>query len=253
MPEARSMRGTTVLLVEDSPSEREVLASYLSAQGIDVQAVGTAEEFRDAVEQRLPDVALLDVSLPEDARVEEGFALARWLRARSRLVGIIMVSGADGLVDRVLGLESGADDYVTKPFDPRELVARIRAVQRRLPRQAPPSGEAAEPAVPPGCVRVGAVVLDPARRVIVRRTGTEERLAAGEFELLSLLVRHPHRPLHRDWLLESTSGDAEPDALERAIDLRIMRLRRKVERDPAHPRAIRTVHGVGYVFVPEAE
>lgn len=252
------MTNPTVLLVEDHPFQRQAIQEYLASQSVGVVAVGSAEEFRRMVDAGLPDLAILDVRLPG----EDGFALARWLRARSPDVGIIMLTSADDLVDRVLGLESGADDYVTKPFVPRELLARIRAVMRRAgpraavpapPAPAPPapaSPAPAPPALPTDRVRVGTAVLDLERRMLLRPGGGEERLAAGEFELLHLLVQNPNRPLHRDWLLETTSGTDEPEAFERAIDLRIMRLRRKVEANPAHPRMIRTVRGIGYVYIP---
>ena len=234
--------GTTkVLLVEDHLFQRKAIHDYLAAQEIAVTAVADGEAFRQAVERELPDLALLDVRLAG----EDGLALARWLRARAPGVGIIMLTAADELVDRVIGLESGADDYVTKPFEPRELLARIRAVRRRRSQPAPA-------ALPPRQVRVGVVILDLDRRLLIGPDGAEDRLAAGEFELLQLLVENPNQPLHRDWLLETTAGGAEPEAFERAIDLRIMRLRRKVEADPAHPRALRTVRGVGYLFVPGA-
>ena len=163
-----------------------------------------------------------------------------WLRERSGRVGIIMVTAAGDTMDRVVGLESGADDYIAKPFEPRELLARVKSVLRRA---------AGGPAEGPR-VRIGRRVLDLERRVLVDPdVGGEERLTASEFDLLKIFAENPNRPLMRDWLLEVTAHrDAE--AFDRAIDLRITRLRRKVEIDPAHPEAIRTVRGVGYMFVP---
>lgn len=141
------MYGAKVLLVEDHPFQREVARQYLASQDLAVTAVGNGEEFRRVVERELPDLVLLDVHLPG----EDGVALARWLRARSRRVGIIMLTAADDVIDRVVGLESGADDYVSKPFEPRELLARIRAVLRRVePAQAAPEARSAEKgALPP--------------------------------------------------------------------------------------------------------
>ncbi|MCK8785168.1 response regulator transcription factor [Roseomonas sp. NAR14] len=237
------MAASELLLVEDDAFQRQAVGDYLTLQGLSVTSVADGAAFRRAVESRMPDLALVDVRLPG----EDGFTLARWLRARSEQVGIIMLTAADELVDRVVGLESGADDYVVKPFEPRELLARVRALLRRGQRAAAPAAPAAE-ARP--LIQVGAAMLDLERRILVGPAG-EERLTAGEYDLLRLLVENPNRPLHRDWLLEATArAGEEPEAFDRAIDLRIMRLRRKVERDPAHPEAIRTVRGVGYVFVP---
>jgi two-component system phosphate regulon response regulator OmpR len=256
---------TTVLVVEDDPFQRQAVQQYLRMQGMDVTAVEDAGRFRAAVEVALPDVALLDVGLPGG---EDGFSLARWLRARSPQVAIIMLTAASDLVDRVVGLESGADDYLTKPFEPRELLARVKAVLRRSGVGAgggtigaagagpagPPAGPAAAPtAWPPAasdCVAIGIALLHVTRRVLLLPDGAEEPLTPSEFALLRLLTEHPNRPLQRDWLLEATSETDEPEAFDRAIDLRIMRLRRKVERNPARPEAIRTVRGVGYMFVP---
>ncbi len=156
-----------------------------------------------------------------------------------------MLTAADDTVDRVVGLESGADDYVTKPFEPRELLARIKALLRR-------SAGAAEPPQLLTEHRVGTALLNLERRVLVLADGTEEKLAASEFDLLALLVRHPNRPLTRDWLLEQ-AAHREAEAFDRAIDNRIMRLRRKVEVDPSKPQAIRSVRGVGYMFTPATD
>jgi two-component system phosphate regulon response regulator OmpR len=254
------MTGTAmpaVLVVEDDPFQRQTVEQYLAMQGLRVAAVGDGAAFRAAVEAAMPDVVLLDVGLPGG---EDGFALARWLRGRSARVGIIMLTAAGDLVDRVVGLESGADDYIPKPFEPRELLARVKAVLRRsgggAAVPAAPGPGVAEtagpqrPALPPDCVAVGAALLHVTRRVLILPDGSEAPLTPSEFALLHLLVRHPNRPLQRDWLLEATSEGEEPEAFDRSIDLRIMRLRRKVERNPSRPEAIRTVRGVGYMFVP---
>jgi DNA-binding response OmpR family regulator len=191
----------------------------------------------------MPDLALLDVHLDEP---EDGFALARWLRSRSARVGIIMLTAAGDTIDRVVGLESGADDYVAKPFEPRELVARVKALLRRA------AGSTAEP--PPRLteVRVGTSMLDMQRRVLILADSTLSSLTASEFDLLRLFVETPNRPLTRDWLLE-TIAHRDAEAFDRAIDNRIMRLRRKVEPDPAKPEVIRSVRGVGYMFVPSSD
>ena len=225
-----------IVVVEDEAVQRQLLADYLLRQNFRVSALGDGTALRRLVEHELPALVMLDVGLPG----EDGFALARWLRERSSRVGIIMVTAASDTVDRVVGLETGADDYIAKPFEPRELLARVKSVLRRA---------TGTPAEGPR-VRIGRRVLDLERRVLVDPgEGTEERLAASEFDLLKIFAENPNRPLMRDWLLDVTAH-REPDAFDRAIDLRITRLRRKVEVDPAHPEAIRTVRGVGYMFVP---
>jgi DNA-binding response OmpR family regulator len=192
---------------------------------------------RRLVERELPALVLLDIGLPG----EDGFAIARWLREKSGRVCIIMVTAAGDTVDRVVGLETGADDYIAKPFDPRELLARIKSVLRR-------AGGAVT--MPTGSrVRMGRRVLDLEKRVLVDGDGIEEALAASEFDLLRLFAENPNRPLARDWLLEMVAH-RDIEAFDRAIDLRITRLRRKIEKDAAHPEAIRTVRGIGYMFVP---
>ena len=225
-----------IVVVEDKAVQRQLLADYLLRQNFRVSALGDGTALRRLVEHELPALVMLDVGLPG----EDGFALARWLRERSSRVGIIMVTAASDTVDRIVGLETGADDYIAKPFEPRELLARVKSVLRRA---------TGTPAEGPR-VRIGRRVLDLERRVLVDPgEGTEERLAASEFDLLKIFAENPNRPLMRDWLLDVTAH-REPDAFDRAIDLRITRLRRKVEVDPAHPEAIRTVRGVGYMFVP---
>ena len=225
-----------IVVVEDETVQRQMLADYLARQNFRVSALGDGATLRRLVERELPSLVMLDVGLPG----EDGFALARWLREKSSRVGIIMVTAATDTVDRVVGLETGADDYIAKPFEPRELLARVKSVLRRV---------GASPAAGPR-VRIGRRVLDLERRILVDPDdGGEERLAASEFDLLKIFAENPNRPLMRDWLLEVTAH-READAFDRAIDLRITRLRRKVEIDPAHPEAIRTVRGVGYMFVP---
>jgi DNA-binding response OmpR family regulator len=200
---------------------------------------GTA--LRKLVERDRPALVLLDVGLPG----EDGFALARWLRESNARIGIIMVTAAFETVDRVVGLETGADDYIAKPFEPRELLARVKSVLRRVTGAALPN---AGPRV-----RMGRRILDLEKRALVDPTnGNEETLTASEFDLLRVFAEHPNKPLQRDWLLEVTAH-REMEAFDRAIDLRITRLRRKIEFDPAHPNAIRTVRGVGYMFVSSAD
>ena len=225
-----------IVIVEDEAVQRQMLADYLARQNFRVSALGDGAGLRRLVERELPALVMLDVGLPG----EDGFALARWLREKSGRVGIIMVTAATETVDRVVGLETGADDYIAKPFEPRELLARVKSVLRRA---------VGAPAAGPR-VRIGRRVLDLERRVLIDPAdSSEERLTASEFDLLKIFAENPNRPLMRDWLLEVTAH-REAEAFDRAIDLRVTRLRRKVEIDPAHPEAIRTVRGVGYMFVP---
>jgi DNA-binding response OmpR family regulator len=228
-----------VVVVEDEPTQRQLLVEYLARHNFRVDGVDGGAALRRLVERAPPSLVMLDVGLPG----EDGFALARWLREKSGRVGIIMVTAAGDTVDRIVGLETGADDYVAKPFEPRELLARVKAVLRRAMGAGAGAPAAAR-------VRMGQRLLDLERRVLVEDTGgAEEPLAASEFDLLRIFAENPNRPLMRDWLLEVTAH-REMEPFDRAIDLRIARLRRKIEADPAHPEAIRTVRGVGYMFVP---
>ncbi len=229
-----------IIVVEDEATQRELLVDYLGRQNFRVSGVEDGAALRVLVEQDPPALVLLDLRLPG----EDGLTLARWLREKGTRLGIIMVTASADTVDRVVGLEVGADDYIAKPFEPRELLARIKSVLRRT------SGVAAAP--DPGAgrrVRMGRRVLDLDKRVLIDTDGREEPLAASEFDLLKIFAENPNRPLYRDWLLEVTAH-REVEAFDRAIDLRITRLRKKIEADPAHPDAIRTVRGVGYMFVP---
>ena len=231
-----------IVVVEDEAVQRQLLVDYLGKQHFRVTGLDSGPALRRLVEREheLPALVLLDVGLPG----EDGFALAQWLRDRSARLGIIMVTAASDTIDRVVGLESGADDYIAKPFDPRELLARVKSVLRRAIGVAP----AASPRV-----RMGRWILDLDKRVLVDAgDGRQETLAPSEYDLLKLFAENPNRPLYRDWLLESTSH-REMEAVDRAIDLRIMRLRRKIEADPRRPRVLRTVRGIGYMFVPPKE
>ncbi|MCW5745818.1 MAG: response regulator transcription factor [Alphaproteobacteria bacterium] len=227
-----------VIVVEDEAFQRETLVEYLDTNGYRASGVDAGAALRKLVEKDPPVLVLLDLHLPGG---EDGFSLARWLRERSSRVGIIMVTASGDTIDRVVGLETGADDYIAKPFEPRELLARVKAVLRR-------AGGAKATAGSPR-VRIGRCLLDLEARTLKTLSGEDVPLRAGEFELLKLLAENPNRPLTRDWLLETVSH-REMDVFDRAIDIRIMRLRRKVEADPARPVSIRTVRGAGYMFVP---
>lgn len=231
-----------IVLVEDEAFQRHVISECLARHGLRTTALASGLELKRLAQQAMPDLALLDVHLNE---AEDGFALARWLRGRSGRVGIIMLTAAGDVIDRVVGLESGADDYIAKPFEPRELVARVKALLRRAGAGGATLPKLAEQ-------RVGTAILNLQRRVLIVADGTETSLSASEFDLLRLFVENPNRPLARDWLLE-TVAHRDAETFDRAIDNRVMRLRRKIERDPANPRAIRSVRGVGYMFVPSAD
>jgi DNA-binding response OmpR family regulator len=229
-----------IIVVEDEVAQRQLLVQYLSRQGMRVTGLGEGQALRREIQRDTPSLVLLDVGLPG----EDGFSLIRHLRTACPGTGVIMVSASNDTIDRVAGLEAGADDFISKPFEPRELLARVKSVLRRASGMA--QADVFGPKVP-----MGRRVLDLERRMLMDTNGLEERLAPGEFNLLKLFVENPNRPLARDWLLEVTSH-REAEAFDRAIDLRIARLRRKIERDSAHPEAIRTVRGVGYMFVPGA-
>lgn len=229
-----------IAIVEDEPDLRRSVAEYLSLQGFDVLEADDASAFRALVAREPLDLVLLDLRLPGD----DGLSILRELRQESRLP-VIMVTAMGDSIDRVVGLEMGADDYVAKPFEFRELLARIRSVLRRS--LAPPVEPVAATGRPR--IRVGRVAFDRDARVLVEPDGTVVPLTRMEFELLSVLVDRPNRVLSRDQLLDLAHDDSwEP--FDRAIDIRVARLRKKIEHDPAQPSAIRTARGAGYMFVP---
>ena len=236
----------TILVVDDDPDIRELLEDYLGDQGYKVVALATADAFRQALTEHEPDVVLLDVGLPE----EDGLSLARYVREHFD-VGIIMVSGAGETIDRIVGLEVGADDYLAKPFDPRELLARVKSVLRRYKHQANkvPS-EADRGSGAPRRVRMGVGVLDLDSCQLLDADGKEIPITAMEFELLKVFCERPNRPLSRDQLLNLTLN-RDWDPYDRSIDIRIARLRRKIEPDPEKPVFLKTVRGMGYMFVPQ--
>ena len=240
-------RPDRVLVVDDDPSVSEMLVEYLSGHRYDVRSAGSGTAMREEIERDLPDIVLLDIRLPG----EDGLTLARYLRERYD-VGIIMVTASGDVIDRVVGLEVGADDYIAKPFDPRELLARVKSVLRRM--QAKPQGEAAAPAAADSTVkrvRVGRCWLELEPRRLFEDSGDEVAMTAMEYDLLRVFVSNPNRVLSRDQLLMHTRN-REWEPFDRSIDIRIGRLRRKVERDPAaEPKTIRTVRNAGYMFVPE--
>jgi DNA-binding response OmpR family regulator len=239
---------TRLMVVDDDPSVRSMLREYLEGHGYAVAEAGSGPQMREQIERELPDAVLLDIRLPG----EDGLALARYLREHYD-IGIIMVTASGDVVDRVVGLEVGADDYIAKPFDPRELLARLKSLLRRM--QAKPAQEPVRKSKPqsPGRQRVGRCELDAeARRLFETTDGLEVAITAMEYELLKTFLANPNRVLSRDQLLMHTRN-REWEPFDRSIDIRIGRLRRKIEADPAgEPRCIRTVRNAGYMFVPEA-
>jgi len=232
-----------VLVVDDDPGVVDLLQDYLGGYGFEVLTAGDGTAARALLERHRPQVLLLDVGLPG----EDGLSLARHVRERFD-IGIIMISGAGETVDRIVGIEVGADDYLTKPFDPRELHARLKSVLRRY--QRPVAGETV-PGPPAGGQRIpfGGCSLDLDSRRLFDADGNEVPVTQMEFELLSVFAERPNRPLTRDQLMTLTRN-REWDPFDRSIDIRIARLRRKVEPDPKNPRVLRTVRGFGYMFVP---
>ncbi len=238
-----------IVVADDEEGLRKAVAEYLGRHGFAVRAVADGEGVRAALAERPADLLLLDISMPG----EDGLSLARSIRNGDHAhIGIIMLSAAGDVVDRVVGLEIGADDYVPKPFDPRELLARLRAVLRRreVARTAPvPAAPTVQPAGK--VVRMGRNLLDLEARRLTGPDGIEIALQASEFELLRSFAERPGRPLSRETLLELAHPRGE-EHFDRSIDVRIARIRRKIEEVPDRPDVIKTVRGVGYVFDPKA-
>jgi DNA-binding response OmpR family regulator len=235
---------THIAIVDDEPDITQLLAGYLSRQGFRVSALGSGHALIELMSADRPDLVLLDLGLPG----EDGFAIARKLRERWQC-GLIIVTGRGDAVDKVVGLEIGADDYVTKPFDLRELLARIKAVLRRL---VPAAEGTAAPQAPRERLCFDGWELDVAARRLLDRSGEPVLLTGGEFDLLCVLAQHAGRVLSRDFLLEQTRGrDAAP--FDRTIDVQIGRLRRKLGDDADDPLIIKSVRGVGYVLTPRVD
>lgn len=226
-----------VLVVDDDAALRGLLTRYLTENGYAVTAVADGVAMSSALTEHQPDLVILDLMLPGD----DGFTLARRLRSGGD-IPIVMLSARGEDVDRIVGLEIGADDYLPKPFNPRELLARIRAVLRRQRPAVVVSGDTA--------IGFGSYRLELERHRLLR-DGVEVMLTTGEFALLRVFAEHPNRVLERDVLLERLKG-YERNPFDRSIDVRVNRLRRKIENDPASPQYIRTVWGEGYMFCPEA-
>lgn len=253
MTQAETETAPRLLVVDDESELCALLAEYFGRHGFVVRTAPDAAVARRMVAEGLPDLAILDVNMPG----ENGLSLARWLRDTHPRVGLVMLTTAGEAVDRIVGLELGADDYLPKPFETRELLARARALLRRMGSSsaAPAATVEAAPApmvVPEGKrISFGSCQLDIDERRLIGADGAEVPITAAEFDLLALFARHPNRPLNRDQIMEQAHNRGW-DVFDRSIDLRIMRLRRKIERNPDKPEVLKTVRNVGYVFVPTA-
>lgn len=229
-----------LLVVDDDPELRELTQKYLQQQGFDVATVDSGESMDTYLGANQVDLLILDLMLPG----EHGLSIAQRLKKRADLP-IIIVSAQGDDVDRIVGLEVGADDYLPKPFNPRELLARVRAVLRRSNRAEVPPGAA------PAKVQFGDFSLDLASHRLTQN-GISVPLTSGEFDLLAILVSHPNKVLHRDHILDLLTG-AERSPFDRSIDVRVTRLRSKLEADPANPLFIKTIWGKGYMFCPNQD
>jgi two-component system OmpR family response regulator len=237
------MAGTPhILVVDDHRDIRELLARYLDRCGLRVTAAADAAEARRALKDAAIDLVVLDIMMPG----EDGLALCRHMRETSETPVILLTAMAEE-TDRIVGLEIGADDYITKPFNPRELLARIKAVLRRT-RALPPGRDV----VAAGTLRFAGWRLDLERRELLAADGVVTPLSTGEFRLLAAFVEHPGRVLSRDQLIDLTRGRAAAP-FDRSVDNQVSRLRRKIEPDPANPTLIKTVWGGGYSFVAAVE
>ena len=231
-------REATILVVDDEPCVRDVLEEYLATHGYTAIGAESAASARAIAAKQPVDLALVDIHMPG----EDGLSLARHLRERYPGIAIVMLTSAAAVVDRVVGLEMGADDYVSKPFDPRELLARVKSVLRR-------TSSASLADIGAERVRIGRCVLDLAAHRLTDENGIEVPMTPLEFDLLKALAEHPNRALSRESIMNlSQRRDWNP--FDRSVDLRVMRLRKKIEPDPEHPRYIRTVRNEGYLFVP---
>jgi DNA-binding response OmpR family regulator len=236
-----------IIIVDDEAPAREMVGDYLRMHGFTVTLCDGGKSLRSAIETGAPDLVVLDLNMPE----EDGLSIIRDLKNRTN-VPVIMLTATASPIDRVVGLELGADDYVAKPCELRELMARIRSVLRRsVPAKAATEGAAARSAKE-RLVRFGTKWLDLEAQALRDDEGNEHPLTASEFGLLKVFAANPKRVLSRERLLELANA-RDSEAFDRAVDLRIMRIRRKIEPDPAKPAVIRTIRGGGYLFSPVGE
>ncbi|MBV8168641.1 MAG: response regulator transcription factor [Alphaproteobacteria bacterium] len=225
-----------VLIVEDDPAISKMLKTYLEREGYAVAAAGTVADMRSAIEGGKIDLVLLDVVLPD----EDGWSALRWVRARGDLP-VIMLTGKGETVDKVIGLELGADDYLAKPFDMRELLARMRSIHRRAEKRSAPNADEA--------IAFAGWRLDVSSQQLKAEAGDTVHLTQAEYRILVLLAKNPRSVITRDQLMDAMAG-REWEPLDRSIDVHISNLRRKLDPDPKQPSLIRTVRGAGYMFVP---
>ncbi len=233
-------RTSMIWVVDDDPELRQMVGTYLIDQGYEVRCLSDVKQFEARLDFQRPDLVVLDLMMPGD----DGLTALRRLRDADDDLPVVMLTAKGDGIDRIIGLEQGADDYLAKPFLPRELSARIEAVLRR--RTAMPAGT---PLAEGGSIQFGDNELDLAARTL-RKDGQATVITSGEFSLLAAFVQHPHRPLSRDRLIELARGPGcETDT--RSMDVQVSRVRKLVEPDPSRPRYIQTVWGYGYVFVPD--
>jgi two-component system phosphate regulon response regulator OmpR len=236
-----SSRSDKILVVDDDARIRDLLKRYLTQEGFDVLVAEDGRGLTRVLLRDTPDLIVLDLMMPG----EDGLSICRRLRAGNDQTPIVMLTAKGEDIDRIVGLEVGADDYLAKPFNPRELLARIHAVLRRRPVQEVPGAPSADNEV----ARFGSFVFDMGARSL-HRNGEELTLTTGEFAMLKALVRHPRTPLSRERLAQLSRG-REFEPFDRSLDVQVSRLRKLIETDPASPRLIQTVWGIGYVFVPD--
>ncbi|HKH00881.1 MAG TPA: response regulator [Bradyrhizobium sp.] len=240
------MQSQHIVIVDDEAPARDMVGDYLKMHGFIVTLCDGGNSLRAAIETSVPDLVVLDLNMPE----EDGLSIIRDLKSRIN-VPVIMLTATASPIDRVVGLELGADDYIAKPCELRELMARIRSVLRRS-SPAKATAAAGAKAAKDQLVRFGTKWLDLEAQVLRDDEGNEHPLTASEFSLLKVFAANPKRVLSRERLLElANARDAE--AFDRAVDLRIMRIRRKIEVDPTKPAVIRTIRGGGYLFSPAGE
>ncbi|HVV40633.1 MAG TPA: response regulator [Nitrobacter sp.] len=235
-----------IFVVDDEPPAREMVGDYLKMHGFAITLCDGGKSLREAIGAATPDLVVLDLNMPE----EDGLSIIRDLKSRIN-VPVIMLTATASPIDRVVGLELGADDYIAKPCELRELMARIRSVLRRSAPKAETTAITAKPAATQ-LVRFGTKWLDLEAQALRDDEGNEHPLTASEFGLLRVFAANPKRVLSRERLLELANA-RDSEAFDRAVDLRIMRIRRKIEPDPTKPAVIRTIRGGGYLFSPAGE